>query len=528
VSSTPVLRRAGLLIPLFSSPSTSSWGIGEIGDVAATTAWLAAGGQRVLQLLPLNAMARHEKSPYSANSAMAIDPIFITVAAIPEFAALGGEDALRPADRIDLDRVRMSSPIDHAAVRRLKDDALAAAFERFTQTEWLRDTERARHFKAFIASQAWWLEDHALFTSIHDREHDRPWTKWPEGLRRREGDAVAEAGRELANDVLRHQYLQWVADSQWRDARRAAAVNGVALFGDMPFIVNEDSVDVWVRQHEFRLDVTVGAPPDAFSATGQDWGMPAYNWDEVAASDFAWLRSRARRAADLYDGYRIDHVVGFYRTFCRPRDGAEPFFSPWDEASQLALGERILGVLQTSRAEVVAEDLGTVPDFVRDSLERLGIPGFRIPRWERHWHMDGQPFRDPTEFPACSVAASGTHDTEPLAIWWELASSDDRSKVSALPAIQRLTRGAGLQGDQYDSTIRDVILESLFESGSDLLLNVVQDVFGWRDRINQPAFVTADNWTFRLPWPIDRVADIPEAGECQARLRAWCERYGRT
>ena len=101
------------------------------------------------------------------------------------------------------------------------------------------------------------------------------------------------------------------------------------------------------------------------------------------------------------------------------------------------------------------------------------------------------------------------------------------NKVSALPTIQRLTRGAGLQGDQYDSTIRDVLLESLFESGSDLLLNVVQDVFGWRDRINQPAFVTADNWTFRLPWPIDRVADIPEAGECQARLRAWSERYGR-
>src|SRR5262249_26413152 len=152
------------------------------------------------------------------------------------------------------------------------------------------------------------------------------------------------------------------------------------------------------------------APPDAFSATGQDWGMPVYRWDAIAADDFRWLRDRARRSADLYDGYRIDHLVGFYRTYGQPRDGDPPFFTPSDEADQKALGERIIEILRGAGAEVVAEDLGTVPDFVRESLVRLEVPGFRVFRWERHWDTDGQPFRDPTEYPVSSVATSGTHD----------------------------------------------------------------------------------------------------------------------
>jgi 4-alpha-glucanotransferase len=124
--------------------------------------------------------------------------------------------------------------------------------------------------------------------------------------------------------VIFYQYLQWLASSQWREARSAAGRHGVAVFGDLPFMVDCDSADVWARQHQFRLDVSLGAPPDAFSAAGQDWGMPVYRWDALAADDFRWLRDRARRGADLYDGLRVDHLVGFYRTFGRPRDGGEP------------------------------------------------------------------------------------------------------------------------------------------------------------------------------------------------------------
>jgi 4-alpha-glucanotransferase len=519
------MRRAGLLIPLFSCPSTASWGIGDIGDVAPMTAWLAAGGQRVLQLLPLNEMAPGQQSPYSAISAMAIDPIFISLPAVPDFEALGGEASLSDAERGELEAVRQARAIRHERVRRLKQRALRAAFTRFVEVEWCPDTGRARALKGFLSAQAWWIEDYAIFRALHAREGDRPWTEWPEALQRRDPAAIAQARRELSREVLFYQYLQWLAAVQWADARRGA--HGVQLFGDLPFMVDGDSADVWVRQHQFRLDASVGVPPDAFSADGQDWGMPVYRWDAIAREDFRWLHERARRGADLYDGYRIDHLVGFYRTYGRPRGGGRPFFTPATEPEQLAHGERVLAIFREAGAEIIVEDLGTVPDFVRASLARLGVPGFRVFRWERHWHTDGRPFRDPSEYPAVSVAASGTHDTEPMAVWWERMPAAERHMISALPTIQQMTNGGSLADRPYVPDVRDVLLQALFASGSNLLLLPVQDVFGWRERINEPALVSDDNWAFRLPWLCDRLDAEPEARERQATLHAWAHRHGR-
>jgi len=291
--------------------------------------------------------------------------------------------------------------------------------------------------------------------------------------------------------------------------------------------VDGDSADVWARPQQFRLDVSVGAPPDAFSATGQDWGMPLYRWDVMGLEDFRWLRERARRSADVFHGYRVDHLVGFYRTYGKLKDGGEGFFSPPDEPSQLALGERLLELFRGAGAEIIAEDLGTVPDFVRASLAHLGIPGYRVFRWERHWHTPGQPFRDPSEYPPLSVATSGTHDTEPLAIWWARAKDDERRQVSELPLIRLLAGGKDLVDAPYRTAVRDVLLEALFASGSDLLLLPIQDAFGWSDRINEPATVSDENWTYRLPWPVDTLDQVPEACERRDQLRAWSERYGR-
>jgi 4-alpha-glucanotransferase len=243
--------------------------------------------------------------------------------------------------------------------------------------------------------------------------------------------------------------------------------------------------------------------------------------------DYRWLRERARRGADLFDGYRVDHLVGFYRTYGRPKNGGEPFFTPADERSQQALGERVLEIFRGAGAEIVAEDLGTVPDFVRASLARLGVPGFRVFRWERYWHSDGQPFRDPADYPAASVATSGTHDTEPLIVWWERASDDERHKVAALPTIQRIAGANDFAYAPYDTKVRDVVLEALFGSGSYLLLLPLQDVFGWRDRINEPATVGDHNWSFRLPWASDQLNDVPQARERQATLARWSSQYAR-
>jgi len=518
-------RRSGLLIPLFACPSATSWGIGDIGDIEPITAWLAAAGQRILQLLPINEMAPGQQSPYSAISAMAIDPLYIRVTDVHDFQALGGESSLSAADRERLDALRQAPRIDYAAVRRLKHAALAAAFERFVEAEWCRETDRARALRMFLSEQAWWIEDYSVFRAIHARNGEQPWMEWPIEWQQRAPAAINAIRRELAHQVLFYQYLQWQAWLQWQQARQRA--QGVQLFGDLPFMVDGDSADVWSRQYQFRLDASLGVPPDAFSATGQDWGMPVYRWDVIAGEDYRWLRERARRSADLYDGYRVDHLVGFYRTYGRSLDGGEPFFTPPDEPSQLALGEKVLALLRGAGAEIIAEDLGTVPDFVRESLARLSIPGFCVFRWERYWHSEGQPFRDPSAYPAVSVATSGTHDTEPLAVWWEHASQDDRQKVASLATIQTLAADPAFAGAPFDTRVRDVLLESLFASKSQLLLFPIQDVFGWRDRINEPATIGEHNWTYRLPWPSDRLDAQPEARERQQRLREWSGKYGR-
>jgi 4-alpha-glucanotransferase len=379
-----------------------------------------------------------------------------------------------------------------------------------------------------MSAQAWWLDEYALFRALHAGFQERAWTDWPEPLRSREPDALAAARVELADEMLFRQYVQWLADDQWGTARDRAG--DVALFGDLPFMVSGDSADIWARQDEFTMDASVGVPPDAFSDTGQDWGLPVYRWDVLAQRDFDWLRERARRNADLFDGYRVDHLVGFYRTYFRPDDGSPPQFTPADPEAQLALGERLLGVFREPGADIIAEDLGVIPGFVRASLTRLAVAGYKVFRWEREWHAEGQPFKDPVEYPAVSVATSGTHDTEPMVVWWEEASREERGAVLAIPSVRdRLTDEdrAWVEAPGLPHAIHEALLETLYASGSNTLILPIQDIFGWRGRINQPATVSDANWTWRLPWPLDRLSTEPEAMAIATQLQEWCLRHGR-
>ena len=526
---SPPPRRAGVLVPLFSIPSSTSWGIGEIADIPRLARWLEASGLRVLQLLPINEIAPGDSSPYSALSAIAIEPQFVSLERLEDFAALGGESQLEPDLRARLDAVRSAPAIQYAAVREIKQRVLRRSFARFHDTEWLGGTRRSAALRAYIRDQAWWLDDYALFRALHAREGERPWTEWPAPLRTRRPEALAAARQELAEDVLYRQYLQWIADDQWADARREAA--GVALFGDLPFMVGRDSADVWARQDEFRLDASVGVPPDAFSPSGQDWGLPVYRWDVLAERDFDWLRDRGRRMAALFDGYRVDHLVGLYRTYFRPHDGSDPQFTPAGETAQTRLGERVLEVLREPGAEIVAEDLGTVPDFVRESLARVGVAGYKVLRWERRWHVDGQPFMDPLDYPAVAVATTGTHDTEPMVVWWEQALGAEREAVLAIPSVgARLApedRAPAIESAGMPDPVREALLEVLFAAGAGLLVLPMQDLFGWRDRINQPATVGPSNWTWRLPWPSDRLATEPVAMAVATQVQEWIRKYGR-
>ena len=524
----PGSRRAGVLIPLFSIPSSRSWGIGEIGDIAAIVRWLEAAGIKILQLLPINEIPPGETSPYSALSAMAIDPQFITLDDVEDFAEVGGERALEPALRARLDAARVAPRIQYAEVRRLKDIALRRCFARFRSVDLAGGTRRAAAFRAYVAEQGWWLDEYALFRALHACHAEHAWSEWPEPLRAHESSALVAARADLGDEIVFRQYLQWLAGEQWRAARKATGE--VALFGDLPFMVSGDSADVWARQDEFRTDASVGVPPDAFSETGQDWGLPVYRWDVFAERDFDWLRDRANRNADLFDGYRVDHLVGFYRTFYRPHDGSPPQFTPASEDDQRALGERVLSVFREPGSEIIAEDLGVVPDFVRSSLARLGIAGYKVFRWERQWHAEGQPFKDPRAYPPVSVATSGTHDTEPMAIWWEDAPRDEREAVLAIPSLRALLTPEDLAATDAPGlphAIHEALLETLFASGSNTLIVPIGDIFGWRDRINQPATVSESNWTWRLPWPSDRMSTEPAAMQIARQLAEWCARHER-
>jgi 4-alpha-glucanotransferase len=509
-------------------PSTGSWGIGEIADIPPMARWLESAGLRLLQLLPINEMHPGETSPYSALSAMAIDPQFIAVERIEDFAE-GAARGIAGDLRERLAEVRRSPVVDYAAVRRLKQTALRQSYERFRDIELSSGTRRAAAFHAYSRDQSWWLDDYALFRALHAAHQGRPWSRWPAPLRDRDPDALRQVRSELGDDILYRQYLQWVADDQWADARRDAG--DVALFGDLPFMVSGDSADVWARQDEFRLDASAGVPADAFSETGQDWDLPVYRWDVLADRGFDWLRDRARRNAALFDGYRVDHLVGFYRTYFRPRDGSAPQFTPADEPAQTRLGEQVLEVFRSGGAEIIAEDLGVVPDFVRESLARQGIAGYKVLRWERYWHQEGTPFKDPVDYPAVAVATSGTHDTEPMAVWWEMASRAEREAVLAVPSLRtRLSdedRARALEAPELFHALREALLEALFSSGAELLILPVQDVFGWRDRINQPATVSPSNWTWRLPWPVDLLSSEPVALAAATQLREWAGRYRR-
>jgi 4-alpha-glucanotransferase len=518
---TPSLRRrhAGVIAPVFSLRSAADWGVGEIPDVAPFCAWLAAAGQGSLHVLPLLERVPGERSPYGGLSAFAIDPVYVGIDALEDFVAAGGRRALAPEDRDAIARRRADPVIAYDAVRALKRRALALAFAEFE-----RAAGRARReaFEAFAHDEAAWLDDYVLYRAAREEESDLPWPSWTDvGLRGRDPAALAAARARLARPIRFHAWVQWMAHAQWRRTRAAAHETGVAIVGDVPFTVAEDSADVWAHAEEFDVSVAMGAPPDAFNADGQDWALPAFRWDVVRGGGYRWLGDRLRYAARQWDGARLDHVVGYFRGWIRPRDGSPAGFVPADEDEQRALGEAALAAIERAAdVVVIAEDLGCVPDFVREAITAHGMPGYRVFRWE----TDGPVFRDPRRFPACSIATTGTHDTSTLAAWWDDELDDEmRRQIAALPGFEALASA----GPDFGRDTHAALVNGLYGAGSDTALLLVQDLYAGRERINTPATVGDHNWGYRLPWPVETLAGAAERGRA-AWLREIARRHGRS
>lgn len=523
-------RVAGLTIPLFTLRTRRSWGIGEIGDLGDLAEWVRDAGIRLVQTLPLGEIAWDETSPYSALSAFGIDPMYISVADVPDAGPdvepLLGTDGARL-----LAKAQASPAVDYQTVRPLKRKALRACFERFRQREMARSSPRAQLFQAFRRHSGDWLDDYALFRALREAHGDAGWARWPEPLRRAEPRALAHAAELYRDEILFHAYLQWLAHTQWYDARARLGALGVELMGDLPFVVAWDSCDVWAHQAEFLEGFSVGAPPDAFDPEGQDWDLPPYRWERMRANDFAWLRRRARYAATLFDRFRVDHVVGLYRTYVRPRKALDAggrrlpgVFDPATPAEQLAHGERVMRAMQEAAAEggtsLIAEDLGVIPHFVRESMSRLGVPGYKVLIWERYHNV----FSNPMTFPALSVACFGTHDTEPVAVWWEGLGRDEREAVRAIPLLAPLAKDLG---PELTPVVHAALVDLLHAAGSDLVLFLIQDLLGVRDRINVPSTIGPHNWTYRLPAPVEDLRRDGRVNEILAMFRRGAEKAGR-
>ena len=218
------------------------------------------------------------------------------------------------------------------------------------------------------------------------------------------------------------------------------------VFGDLPFMISADSPDVWARQHEFRFDATIGVPPDAFSETGQDWGLPPWRCrrDGGGRTSRGCVRARGATAISTTASASITSSASIACTSGRSTRPLTAFFDPREEPAQIALGETLVGILSGAETEpaAIAEDLGSIPPFVRESMARLDLPGLKVLRWERHWDRDGQPPIDPAEFPERSVATTGTHDIEPLAATPEGADRRAARRGRAVAAVGRLVPDA--------------------------------------------------------------------------------------
>ncbi len=512
-------RTAGLLVPLFSLRSEEGWGVGDYPDLGALASWAHTGGFSLVMTLPLLEPSPGQDSPYSSCSFFALDPLYIRVSELPEFEAEGGETSLTSDERGALEHVRSAPSVRHESARWLKNSVLQRLFRRFEQTV-LPGSARFEDHARFAAEHAHWLPDYALFRTLK-AHHPESWRSWPEALRARHPETLDAARRTHAAEIAYRSWLQWIAFRQLEQARAACHRAGVRLGGDEPFLVADDSADVWAHQERYRFDATVGAPPDAFSADGQEWGLPPYRWETIADEGYELFAQRGRHTAKLYDLIRIDHVVGLYRTYHRPIDGSAHFFWPEGAAAQKAQGEAVLGAFASAGTGLIAEDLGVIPDFVRTSLQSLGIPGYRVLRWEKQ--HDGQ-FRDPMHWPALSVATTGTHDTETSREWWDALPAWERQAALRLPSLGALPED---RTARFTDEVLGALLDTVYRAPSLLALLPVQDVLGLRERVNTPNTVGPDNWSWRLPWTLRAMAqDAIVQGRMAAALRL-AEQTGR-
>ena len=492
-----IARRSGVLLHPSSFPGP--WGIGDLGPAARTFVdFLGATHQQLWQILPLGPTA-DDGSPYSSFSSSAGNPLLISLEALAE------EGLAAPAASPG---APASGPVDLRAVRAWKLPVLEEAARRFFERPLLRD-----EYERFCAERADWLDDYALFMALKDAHPGKTWNLWPAELVRREPAALEQARQSLRESVNFHKFSQFAFFRQWSALKDYAHQRGIRIVGDIPFYVAFDSVDVWANPQNFALlpdtfepRLMAGVPPDYFSATGQLWGNPVYDWAHLEESGFAWWIQRFRRLTQLVDVVRIDHFRGFQAFWQVPHGETTAVNGTWAECP----GDAFFHTLEheLGHLPVWAEDLGLVTPEVEQLRDDFGFPGMKVLQFAFDDTAAENPYL-PINFVPNGVCYTGTHDNDTTVGWWNGLGESQRRQVLAYV------------GQIGDNGIHWAMIRLAMGSIADSVVVPLQDLLGLGSeaRMNVPGRADG-NWSWRYP-----AAAIDET--LRGQLETMTTTYGR-
>ena len=481
-------RRCGVLLPVASLPSR--YGIGCFSREAyAFVDFLAAAGQSYWQILPLG-QTGYGDSPYQSFSTFAGNPYFID---LEELIKAGYLDAAE-ADGCDFG----SDPqyVDYAAVYENRFALLQKAYDNSPyaaapEDRWAGadfDKERAA-FSRFISENEDWLPDYALYSAVKKRFDGKAYTEWDEAIRRREPEALARCRKELADELRFYEFQQYLFRKQWQALKAYANGKGIRIIGDIPIYVAFDSADTWSHPELFLFDkegyptAVAGCPPDGFSATGQLWGNPLYDWDYHRRTGYEWWMKRIAHCFRLYDVVRIDHFRAFDEYYAIPYGDPTAEFGQWRPGPGYALFAALKEKL--GRKQIIAEDLGFLTPSVLRLVKKTGYPGMKVLQFA----FDSREESDylPHNYTHNCVVYTGTHDNETMRGWYEHVNRNDRGFARRYVGVRRPETAA------WD------FIRCAFMSVADTAVIPMQDYLNLGDeaRINTPSTL-GGNWQWRL------------------------------
>lgn len=475
------MKQAGILLPITALPS--DYGVGTLGKSAFSFVdFLARAGMKIWQVLPLLPTG-YGDSPYQACAADALNYYLI------DLELLEKEGLLERSDYADLDWGSDPKRVDYERLFSKRVQVLRLAFARF-------DRENGA-WKAFLKEGKY--ADFAVFMSLKNRFSYLSWQDWEQEYREYDEARIEQYKRENADDIAFWQFTQYAFLKQWQSLKAYANARGVEIMGDMPIYLAADSVEAWKEREKLFLtdekgefSVVAGVPPDAFSADGQLWGNPVYDWAQMKKDGYAWWKARIDYAFTLFDIVRIDHFRGFDRFYAIPAGAGTAKEGEWLDGpkAELFVGREGL--------KIVAEDLGIIDDGVRELLRQTGYPGMKV----LEFAFDGNPENEykPSRFTNGNCAAyTGTHDNLPLLGYIEGLSEDERRAFERTLKEECRLLGVRYVGKNAKTLTRTAV-RLLLASKANLVILPMNDVLalGGETRINFPSTLSKENWSYRF------------------------------